>query len=612
MGAGYKMKRVWSSTARVFRAMMHAGIITLLATATCFASTIVLQWNPDTSTVAGYKVYYKADSSVAPLNGTGAVQGASPIDVASQTTATITGLDPAHAYYFAVTAYNSAGVESPYSNVVSIPELTPPTVSIGTPANNATASGTVSVTASASDIVGVTKVEFYLNGGLVSTDTSTPYLYSWNTSSLAAGTYTWMAKAYDAAGNVGQSSNVSVTVVKDTTPPTVSLTAPSSNATVSGTAAITASASDNVGVSKVEFYENGVLLSATNVSPYSYNWNTTSVANGAYSLSAKAYDAAGNVGLSTNVSVTVNNAVVDTTKPTVSVTAPASNAAVSGTAPVTVSATDNVGVTKVEFYVNGALQGTDSASPYTFSWNTASVANGSYTLTAKAYDAAGNVGQSASTTVTVNNTVTPPSGSITAIFGNATDSNYANTVQDTFLNINNDVNATSTALSAYTWPANKPANAILMKWDLSALPANAQIQSATLSLYLTGSGGDSSYAMPVSEIINKLPVIAKCNGNTYDGTNAWTSSSVPYGGIPLAQSDIAAAVDSPLINTTAGYKSWNVASMVKDWVATPGNNRGLLVDSSSSATADSYRTFASSEAAGATQRPKLVVIYTLP
>src|SRR5262245_43660661 len=106
----------------------------LLASTMSLASTITLQWDPDVSPdVVGYKVYYSADSSAAPFSGTGAVQGASPLNVANQTSATISGLDPSRAYYFAVTAYNSAGVESAYSNVASVAELSPPSVAISSP-----------------------------------------------------------------------------------------------------------------------------------------------------------------------------------------------------------------------------------------------------------------------------------------------------------------------------------------------------------------------------------------------------------------------------------------------------------------------------------------------
>jgi hypothetical protein len=97
----------------------------------------------------------------------------------------------------------------------------------------------------------------------------------------------------------------------DTTAPTVSITAPTAGATVSGTTTISATASDNVGVTSVGFYVGTTLLGSDTSSPYSYSWATTSYANGAYSLTAKAYDAAGNSKTSTAVSVTVSNTVVD-------------------------------------------------------------------------------------------------------------------------------------------------------------------------------------------------------------------------------------------------------------------------------------------------------------
>jgi hypothetical protein len=90
----------------------------------------------------------------------------------------------------------------------------------------------------------------------------------------------------------------------------------------------------------------------------------------------------------------------DTTAPTTAITAPANGATVSGTVSVTASGNDNVGVTKVEFYIDGALAGSDTTSPYAYSWNT-STWTGSHTLTSKAYDAAGNVGTSAAVSVTI-------------------------------------------------------------------------------------------------------------------------------------------------------------------------------------------------------------------
>ena len=81
----------------------------------------------------------------------------------------------------------------------------------------------------------------------------------------------------------------------------------------------------------------------------------------------------------------------DTVPPTVSMTAPADGATVSGTVPVSADASDNVGVAGVQFKLDGANFGAeDTASPYTLQWDTSTVANGTHTLTAVARDAAGN------------------------------------------------------------------------------------------------------------------------------------------------------------------------------------------------------------------------------
>lgn len=93
----------------------------------------------------------------------------------------------------------------------------------------------------------------------------------------------------------------------DTQAPTVSITAPLNGATVVGTVSVNATASDNVGVTKVEFYLDGALKSTDTTSPYSWSWDSTTASNGSHSLTAKAYDAALNVGTSTAIGVTVNN-----------------------------------------------------------------------------------------------------------------------------------------------------------------------------------------------------------------------------------------------------------------------------------------------------------------
>lgn len=96
----------------------------------------------------------------------------------------------------------------------------------------------------------------------------------------------------------------------------------------------------------------------------------------------------------------------DTVAPVVAVTSPSSGATVSRTITVKASATDDVGVTRVDVYVDGVLIGSDSSAPYEVDWNTTRVANGSRVITAVAYDAAGNSTTSAPITVNVNNKTT--------------------------------------------------------------------------------------------------------------------------------------------------------------------------------------------------------------
>ncbi|UFS69117.1 Ig-like domain-containing protein [Geomonas sp. RF6] len=396
----------------LFLATLHVLFILLASAAPSFAASVILDWDPSTDAdLSGYKVYYQADSAAIPFKGTGATQGSAPIDVANTTTATVDGLDPARSYFFAVTAYNSVGTESVYSNIIEIPEAVAPIVTISSPLASASVSGTVPVTASASDNVGVAKVEFYINGALKAAVTAAPYVYSWNTSALPPGSYTLSAKAYDAAGNVGQSAGVAVKVAGDVVPPTVSVTSPTANTAVTGSVTVSASATDNVGVTKTEVYDNGTLAFVSNQSSVSYAWDTTRAASGTHALVAKAYDAAGNVGQSSTVVVTVGT---DATPPAVALTSPLAGSTVRGAVSVSANATDAVGVTRVEFYVQGAIAATTTTAPYSFTWNTASVANGSYTLTAKAYDAAGNIGRSGTVTVTVSNDKTAPSVSLTS------------------------------------------------------------------------------------------------------------------------------------------------------------------------------------------------------
>ncbi len=195
---------------------------------------------------------------------------------------------------------------------------------------------------------------------------------------------------------------------------------------------------------------------------------------------------------------------------------------------------------------------------------------------------------------------------VTEEFGDAVDTNYPGTVEDTYANAGSvTVNfSTDAILNTYTWPANTVANTIIIKWDLSALPSDTVVAEATLYLYQVDSRGDVAYDVGAHKIINVDPNITTCTWNTYDGVNSWT------GGANGGQGDIASAEDIPGLNNTDNeYKAWRVTNMVQDWVSVPANNFGMLINSDDTALVDHYRYFASTEDADTSIRPKLVVTY---
>jgi len=101
-----------------------------------------------------------------------------------------------------------------------------------------------------------------------------------------------------------------ITTCPDTTPPTVTLTAPADGATIRGTVTFTATAADDVGVGKVEYLVNGEVVAGKAVSPYTFDWS--SGASGPVTITARALDAGRNAATS-SVTVTVDNTPPDTT-----------------------------------------------------------------------------------------------------------------------------------------------------------------------------------------------------------------------------------------------------------------------------------------------------------
>ena len=199
-----------------------------------------------------------------------------------------------------------------------------------------------------------------------------------------------------AAVSAAQSAKVS-----DTSAPTVGIGAPIAGAKVSGLVAVDVSASDNVGVSRVELFVNGTKFASDTTAPYSFSWDSAAVADGNVSLTAYAYDAAGNFA-SRAVTVAVSNAVppsepektvADTVAPTASLINPTAGSTLSASkVAVSGAGVDNVGVVALRLYVDGKLETTVSGSKLSYSLNTRKLSTGTHTIALEAVDAAGNSG----------------------------------------------------------------------------------------------------------------------------------------------------------------------------------------------------------------------------
>ena len=163
--------------------------------------------------------------------------------------------------------------------------------------------------------------------------------------------------------------------------------APADGSTVAGDTIVMISASDNVAVTRVELYLDDTLLGTDTTAPYSIGWDTANGPDGNYTLRARAYDAAGNIGTSLIITLLVSNNPADSEPPT----APTGLSAKVKGKQVTLSwqaATDNVGVTGYAVWRDSARIGDATQTGFDDNSVTPGTAH-TYTLTA--YDAAGNI-----------------------------------------------------------------------------------------------------------------------------------------------------------------------------------------------------------------------------
>lgn len=279
-------------------------------------------------------------------------------------------------------------------------DTTPPAVTIILPANGATVSGTISVSASASDNVGVDYVQFYVDGILKANDFASPYSFSWNTNIEGDGIHTLAAKAYDAAGNSSASPAVNVTVGNSCVPSTCSSlgkncgswsdgcsgtlncgSCSTGYACSSGVCQQTCSDTDgglnyntkgstsgwDILVGYITLTDN--CASATNLNEYSCSGSA--IALKSYSCAYGCSDGACNA--------------TDATPPSVSASYSPSSPNITNTITFSGTASDASGIAKIEIYMNGAIKKTCS-SVTSCSYAGGPYVSGDYNYEVVAYD----------------------------------------------------------------------------------------------------------------------------------------------------------------------------------------------------------------------------------
>jgi|GEM_PF-1409988 len=301
-----------------------------------------------------------------------------------------------------------------------------PTLTAPVAADTVTAGGQFNITWTAPDVVTSQDIALSTDGGnifpivVASGLAGSARSFQWNVPNIITNQAKLRLTVRDASGNSGQSDSATFAIV-DRTNPVVSVTAPREGDRIPGGSAfnIAWESSDNIAIAS-----HDILLSTDGGANFS-----TTIAQGLGDVKSFSWDVPANlVAPQARIRVVARDtsgnsssgdsrvfSVVDQIRPTVSITAPAGGATVSGAITVTADASDNIGVVSVKLFVDGNERGEDSTPPFTFTLDTTTLTNGNHALTAEAADAAGNRAISDAVTITVRNNRAPVIADIAAV-----------------------------------------------------------------------------------------------------------------------------------------------------------------------------------------------------
>ena len=312
---------------------------------------------------------------------------------------------PDGSHTIAASIVDGRGKQATASATVTV-DNTPPTTYVQSPAPNQSFTGSMPVAAHASDAYGISSVQFTIDGapvGAAVTSPSSPYSYTATLSlaGLANGVHQLRSVATNQAGGVTTSAPVAFSIGVSAL--TVAVSAPPDWSYFTKTSALTATPGGGTGPYSVQFLANGTAVGApVTSSPYTLPGSAVTLADGAYTVSARVTDANGLTATSTAIHVTVDN-----TAPSAVMYQPAPNSIATGAINLQVHASDANGVQSVRFTVDGNPVGALRTAPdsgqlylYTISYDTTPLAAGTHAVAAIVIDRAGNTTTAASVSIT--------------------------------------------------------------------------------------------------------------------------------------------------------------------------------------------------------------------
>lgn len=288
-----------------------------------------------------------------------------------------------------------AGDAGPSADAAPPVDRDPPMVLFRAPLDGETVEGDVEIEIEAEDDRGVVAVFLTVEGVEVAELSAPPFTWTWPTAQLIAGPYRLGARAVDAAGNEA-SATVRVQLRGacnpdgDCPPQSVRIINPVGGAAVCGTLTIEATATDDHGISRFEFHLDDRPIGVSEEAPWRFVWNTEQYADGEHLLRAIAEDTQGQQAFAT-ARVIIRNDVEGgcDNRCTIALIEPADMSYVNGQVDVRAQASDDVGVVKVDFYVDNGRVAEDETAPYAIEWNTDDFDEGAHTVKAICTDTGG-------------------------------------------------------------------------------------------------------------------------------------------------------------------------------------------------------------------------------